>query len=151
MNNEIERWAAQAAVADKELARLQKELARLEHELSTSGENLPCRSYGDLCSTISQLRSRCERQAERCAEFHAQLDESRSSESARQERDLAQRGYDVKLNELREVQALIEVRRAAIAEAQSELPLLSSKASGLLAAIDRAKTAVERFQTEVSA
>ena len=139
---ELERLSAAYTLADAELQRQQTTLRQLEHSLSREGAEMSCTSYQELSSRIAQQKQRVEVAEEKAAERRCALDVARSEETAREQRQIAQRNYDARLNELENAKAKLAAHREHIATMNRDTPLLEREFNLALAALDAAKRAI---------
>lgn len=143
--SKLEELTAASLEADQEMERQKDLLRRLEAELQENGPALSCRDYGDLRSNIAQQAQRVEVAIRTAREKQDALDEARSAEVAKLQREAAQRTVDATLNRLNDTRAALESKRAELNKIQNELPALASLQSSLLADLDRARTQLQRL------
>ncbi len=144
--SKLEELTAASLEADRELEQQKELLRRLETELQENGPALSCRDYGDLRSNIAQQTQRVEVASRAAREKQDALDEARSAEVAKLQREAAQRTVDTTLSRLNETRAALESKRAELNKIQNELPALARQQSFLLAELDRARTQLQQLQ-----
>jgi len=142
--SKMEELAAQAAVANQEAEKQNVILRQLENELEQNAETLDSRSYSDLKAKVELAEMRAASAFARAREKQAALDEARTAEAAKLQREAAQRAYDSKLAELNTTRAQIATKRQAIRDLQNELPTLASRQNILLMEIDKVRSALQQ-------
>lgn len=139
----LEELQAAAMAANEEAERQNSILRQLESEIECDATNLSCSDYMLLQARCTQQERRVEAAIRKACEKQAALDEARSAEAAKLQREMAQRAYDDTLTRSNETQAAITSKRATVQQIQIELQQLQSKSWMLLAELDRAKTVLQ--------
>ena len=143
--SKLEELIAQAALAHEELSKQAALLRGLRLEVERTGETLDTRSYSDLRARIELQEMRTATATRRAREKQTALDEVRSAEVAKLQREAAQRAYDDKLAELNTAHALRATKVEELRRLRNEIPFIEQRASLLLWELDRAKDALRQI------
>jgi hypothetical protein len=143
---DVERMQAASLEADHEMEGQSTTLNRLRVELERTGETLDARSYSDLRARIELQERRVEIATRKAREKQAALDDARSAEAVKQQREVAQRMLDQRENELRHNLADLASKRETVLQLMRDIPFLEQRHSILLRETDLARQAVQ--QTE---
>lgn len=124
---DIEKLAGVYLLADAERERQQTTLRQLEHTLSREGSDMNCAHFMELQACIAQQRQRFEAAQAKAASALAALDEARSRETDREQKELTQRRFAMKQAEFQEAEKALNEHRQNIAALSRELPELERR------------------------
>jgi hypothetical protein len=141
----LEELQSASMAADQEADRQSGILRQLESELDCDGTNLSSSEYMQLEARCAQQSRRLEIAIRTASERRTVLDEARSAEAAKLQREMAQRRYDDQLNAFNVASATLATKRQELSQLRMELPVLEQNFSRALFSLDQARTELQRL------